>query len=238
MDEHEREASIQHILDVGLIKPQSTRSYLQELYRQLGLRYIFWDGAQILALAAVTIVATLVLLHLVPGHMSYSTLFAASPAVFLLTLALSQDLERANGLYELLATGKYDRGHIAALRTMGFALIGMVSSTAAGLWLGVAAQLLQMISLSLAALFICAAASLLLLMRLPGRAAAPAAIALWGVVAIAPMLLQPAAWESILAGLPLAFTLVVALAAAAATCLEFIHLLKTPTVKEPVHVAN
>jgi hypothetical protein len=237
MNERDKEASIAHILDAGLVKPQTTRAYIRELCRQLGLRYIFWDAAQLLALAAVTMAVALLLLAQAPQESRYSLLFATSPLVFLLTLALSQWLEHASGLYELKATCRYDIRHVAAVRTMGFALLGLLFSTASGLLLGSAGQLLPMLSLAMAALFINAAASLFLLMHAPRRLA-PVAIALWAAIAIAPMLLQPAAWEDFLANLPTALTLAVALVAAALSALQFTRLLKTPVYKEPAHAAS
>jgi hypothetical protein len=241
MNDIERNASIEYILDKGLVKPKSFTEHLGGLYRQLGLRYLFWDTAQIVALIIVTLVAILLILPNAPADMKYSLLFAGSPLVFLLSMICSDAAERVSGLYELKMTCKYNLRQVNVLRIICFSLLGIVFSVCAGGSIGICNRfaldtdsrtMIDILALSLASLFLCAFLFLAIIRHFPGRLAGIAGAAIWLILGVVPIAVFGNAWELFLKGIPLAITIVIAIISAALCGYELAKLLKGSQTEE------
>jgi hypothetical protein len=85
---NERDRAIASILDVGLTRPVTTWGYLRDMYKNLGLRVIFWESAPamlfsaVAALAYILVIATQFTFFSADEHLS-AMLFLFSPVLFI-----------------------------------------------------------------------------------------------------------------------------------------------------------
>jgi hypothetical protein len=207
----EKDRAIENILSKGLRKPQSTWSYFCEIYRHLGLRFIFWDMAQALSMAAITVSGILLLLPVSPEQYKLSILFAFSPLLFVLIVSFSETIERINGLYDLKMTCKYTIQQIMAFRILCFSLFGILFCV------GIAATraegihtLFKMLPLSLSALFLCAFLTIFIIRRFTGKWVFALTATLWLGIGFLPFFLFADRWELFLSNLPIFITIGVA----------------------------
>jgi hypothetical protein len=241
MNDSEINASIEYILDHGLVNPKTITEHLSGLYRQLGFRYLFWDTAQIVALITVTLIAVLLILPNAPADMKYSLLFAGSPLVFLLSMICSDASERVSGLYDLKMTCKYNLRQVIVFRIICFSLLGIVFSLGAGSVIGVCSKAIvvadekwtfDLLALSLASLFLCAFLFLAIIRRFPGRFAETLGAAIWLILGVVPMTVLGNAWEIFLMSVPTVITVVIAIISAALCGYELVKLLKSNQTEE------
>jgi hypothetical protein len=241
MNDSERNASIEYILNKGLVKPKSLAEYLGGLYRQLGFRYLFWDTAQIVALITITLFVVLLILPNTPADMKYSLLFAGSPLVFLLSMICSDASERVSGLYDLKMTCKYSLRQVNVFRIICFSLLGIVFSVGAGSVIGACSKVavvadeqwaFDLLALSLASLFICAFLFLAIIRHFPGRFAAMVGAVVWLILGVVPMAVLGKRWELLLMSIPTAITIAVAIISAALCGYELTKLLKSNQTEE------
>jgi hypothetical protein len=247
MNDSERNASIEYILDQGLVKRKTFIEHLGGLYRQLGFRYLFWDTAQIIVLVIITLVVVLTILTNTPVNMKYSLLFFCSPLIFLLSMICSDATERVSGLYDLKMTCKYNLRQVNVFRIICFTLIGVVFSVCASGSIGICNRFalatdgraaIDLMALSLASLFLCASIFLALIRRVPGRFTGIAGAAIWLVLGVVPISVFGDRWELLLKGIPVALTIVIAIAGAGLCGYELAKLLKSNQMEEYNYVID
>ena len=216
MNEHEKRKSIDHILAQGLIKPQTTRARITEMFRALGVRYIFWDTGYSLFFAAVTLAVVMVLFIISPEDYRYSTAVTVAPLLFLLINVFAETSERACGLYELKQTCRYTIRQITALRVVCYSLLGAVfTAVTAVLKAADFYEFLAIFPLCLSALFVCAALSLSV-MRYARKIWANAAFsAVWVFANLTLPLSFGERWETLLGSTPVVLSAAVAVIGAA-----------------------
>lgn len=212
----ERDKAIEHILLNGLSKPQGLWKSLCEMYRALGLRYIFCDMAYATVMSIVMTVGFAVLYPLSPERHTYATLFAVAPVFFILVVIVTETMEKISGLYELKMTCKYTIQQITAFRVLCFSLIGAVFCAFTSLyfsWLLMEENLFRAFSLSFCAMFLCAFLTMFILRRFRWKWNHLSIMLLWTVINLFPAGILGQRWESFLAEIPVALTLLVAAAA-------------------------
>ena len=219
----ERDKAIEAILDEGLVKPVPTHSFIKNMYRNLGLRVIFWEAFPGLLCSVVFTALYILMLFLLLGHVfdAYAFVFLLSPAMFVALTVSTEAIERTNGLYELKMTGKYTIRQTSALRLLIFSMIGtiftIVGCLALYIWLTTSIHapdltgtiyLINLISLALSSLFLCTLLVLYVMRRWHSGWYAGALI--WTALSVLPILFFEQTWSTILSNLPPVIALCIA----------------------------
>jgi len=218
-----RKKSIETILADGLTRPVSTWVYLRDMYRNLGLRVIFWEAAPAMLISVAVALAYMLLLaaqftFLDAAENLSAMLFLFSPALFMSMTVCTEAIERMSGLYEIKMTGKYTLRQITAFRLLCFSLIGTVFAVIANTVICHLATeevqagfSFQMIAIALCSLFLCSLLIISILRRF--RAGWYLGAIIWAVVGMLPVLIFREAWSAFLLNIPPAVVMVVAVAA-------------------------
>ncbi|MCL2109085.1 MAG: hypothetical protein FWH20_07045 [Oscillospiraceae bacterium] len=212
MNESKKNASIDYILAQGLVAPQTTRSRIAEMFRNLGLRCIFWDTGYSLLFAALTFALVMALFVVVPYDYRFSAAVAVAPLFFLLINLFTETSERACGLYEIKQTCRYTIRQITALRVLYYSVVGAVfTAIIAVIKMETAYEFFSILTLCLAALFICAALSISIVRYLRKLWANAAFSVAWIFVTAALTFSLGEPWENLLSNTPIIISATVAL---------------------------
>ena len=211
-DENEKSVAIETILAKGLIRRKSLFQQLNELYRNIGLRRIFWDITDIMV---ITFMSTLLLVFVLKDliaqkSMVFGILFAISPFMFLFLSLITEAKERMTGLYELKMTCKYTIRQISAFRMLcfsgaGMAFSGLISVTLA-FWDG-NQEFWQILVISLCALFLYSLLMIAAMNRLHRNWSYYVPSIVWALLSILPLKLFGEQWESFLRQVPFGIAL-------------------------------
>lgn len=216
MNEHEKDASIDYILSQGLVTPQTAQAYIAEIVHTIGFRYIFWDMGYSLFFAAMTLAIVLVLFIITPDEYRYSAAVTVAPLMFLLTTMFAETSERACGLYELKQTCRYTIRQISALRIICYSVAGMAfTAVIAAVNAKNAYEFFCLFPLCLSALIICAVLSLAAMRYLRGKWGCVSVSAVWMLVSIALPFSLGEKWETVLSGIPIVISVILAIIGAA-----------------------
>jgi hypothetical protein len=212
MNENKKKIRIENILSQGLVKPQTARARIIEMFRTLGIRYIFWDMGYSLFFATLTLAIGFTLFIITPSEYRYAAAVTVAPLLFLLIIAFAETSERACGLYELKQTCRYTIRQITALRVVCYSVAGATFTAVVAL---ISAEnvyeFLSLFSLCLSALFVCAALSLSAIRLLRNKWISVAYSAAWIFVNVALTYSFGERWEAILGGVPMALSISIAL---------------------------
>ena len=212
MDKKTKNASIEYILSLGLVKPQTARERIEEMLRIIGFRFIFWDTGYSLFFAAVTLAGVLVLFSFAPDDYRCSAAIAVAPLVFLLINMFAETSERVCGLYELKQTCRYTIQQVTALRVICYSVVGFVfTAVIATISTDSGYEFLSLFPLCLSALFLCATLSISFMRFLHGKWVNAVFSAGWVFVNIVIPFSLGEKWEAILREMPIAFSLVLAI---------------------------
>lgn len=217
--EYQKNMAIEKIMQKGLVRPRKLSAQLLEMWRTLGLSYIFGDIFQAFIIVAIIMLGGFLVYLEFSKLMMHAVTFAFAPLSFLSIVLFAEMIERLSGLYELKMTFKYTIRQITAFRILCFSLLGVVtcviSSASAG------GEFLQTLATSLSALFLCALFITFILRRF-----APVwryvSMGAWVIISVLPIYLLGERWETILSGMPAALTLTIAVIA----FLLFLHEVK------------
>ncbi len=231
----DRQASIEYILEKGLITRETVWERARLILRRMGLRLVFWDTAYSLVFLILTLGTAAAVAWLAPSGWSRTLTVACSPAVFVIIVTVTELVERFDGLYGLRQTCHFTSRQVTAVRVMCYSAVGAV---AAGLiaWLSADTwrDFLSLLPLGLGALFFSAVTNLFLLAaRRPVWLTALVAAGWLAVVAGPPAALGPL-WENFLASLSTAVTSLVCLIGAVILLWQIARLL---TERRPYVVA-
>jgi hypothetical protein len=215
MNDERKNASIEYILDRGLVQPKRAAAVVREMLSKLGLRFIFWDTAYSITFAALTLAVMLVVFSAVPEDYRRSAAVTAAPMLFLLIMAFAETSERASGLFELKQTCRYTVHQIAALRVICYCLASVVfTAITAAVAMASAREFLSLFTLSLAALSVCAALNLTAMRKTAWKWTTAVFSAVWIFASTALPFAYKARWELLLSGVPVALSLAIAAAGA------------------------
>ncbi|WP_172253448.1 hypothetical protein [Saccharibacillus deserti] len=208
MNDFDKNASIDTILDRGLVKPPAAGERIGSMLRELGLRFIFWDTGYSLFFAALTFGCAFVLFMLMPEESGASAAVAIAPLLMLLAVSFAETSERLGGLYEIKQTCRYTIRQIAALRVIVYSAAGTVL-TAIVAFAGANGEggFLSLFPLCLAALFVCSALSLSMLHRTRNEWFHALFTAGWIFANLALGFAAGERWENLLRGMPAALSI-------------------------------
>lgn len=142
MDKHEfyidfpDEATIQQQID-GIIekgvKPKKTfYSFLKNMYKQIGIRYLFHDLVEIAFVVLIVIVSLIFIIINSQIQMSiddgsiYTFIFIVSPILYMAVSLIAFVNTRLNNTYEIEMTCKYNLYQLAAFRMFVFSIISII----------------------------------------------------------------------------------------------------------------
>lgn len=123
---------INSVMSKGLVEGKSFCSYLKIMYRQIGIRYLFHDGLELIF--AIFLVSAILFSEIIirnqnyMGDMTdvYAYLFTVSPILYLLMSISNFVKAKSNKTYEVEMTCKYDIYQISAFRMLVFSVISIV----------------------------------------------------------------------------------------------------------------
>lgn len=127
--EREIKVEIDNILAEGLRKRESFYFYLKNIYRQIGIRYLFHDGLEIIF---IILLISSILFSVIKGSSAYYMeniegiyvyLFTVSPILYLTMSVFSFINAKQNKTYEIEMVCKYNIYQIAAFRMLVFSII-------------------------------------------------------------------------------------------------------------------
>ena len=125
----EQRTSVGKIVKTGMAHRRSLFADIAEMYRDLGLRVIFHDMADIVFIAAISSVITLFYLledfsaNRWQHDEAYAILFAAAPTLYLLLCLLGFWKEKLSDTYDVKMTCKYTVCHLTAFRMLVFSCV-------------------------------------------------------------------------------------------------------------------
>lgn len=130
-DESKMKSEISFIVSKGLVKPKRFHEYLFEMYRQLGFRYLFRDGTEIIfTLLLISFAMVFGLFHVVENGKNadglYAYLFVMSPILYMLVAALFLVNLRSSDTFAVEMTCKYHVYQLAAFRMLVFSIVGIL----------------------------------------------------------------------------------------------------------------
>ncbi len=219
----ERRATIRKITREGMADRRSLFSDFREMYRNLGLRVIFYDMADVFFIAA--LVTAFVLCGLAENfrylagqrNNFYAKLFAVSPTLYLLLCLLGFWKEKLSDTYDVKMSCKYTVCHLTAFRMLAFSCAGiLVNLAAVGIFCtaGGVPDFWQVFLVSTSSLFLFSVLLLWSLFRAGGLAAPTFAAAAWFPANLLLEYLFPSGYGRFLVEMPLYLHLAVTVALA------------------------
>lgn len=128
-DEKTIKEEIDIIISKGLEPKESFYSYLKNMYRQVGIKYLFRDGLEIVF--AILLVFSIFSFTILEGNIYatqnidgiYAYLFIVSPILYFIMSVLHFIDAKQNKTYEIEMTSKYNIYQISAFRMLVFSII-------------------------------------------------------------------------------------------------------------------
>lgn len=124
--EEEIRAQIDNIVAQGLERRESFYYYLKNMYRQIGIRYLFRDGLEIVFIILLT--SSILISVLTNSYMEeiedlYAYLFTISPILYLGMSIFSFINAKQNKTYEVEMACKYNIYQLSAFRMLVFSVV-------------------------------------------------------------------------------------------------------------------
>jgi len=213
LSEKEKDQEIDNILSKGLIAPKNLWTQLYEIYRVLGLRYIF-SNALFSTLAACAVTLGIVVLY--PFSASkhlYALLFAVAPLFYVLITSFIETAEKFSGLYELKMVCKYTIEQITAFRVFCYSLLGTCFCTLISIYfthISSAYRFFKVFSFSICVLFLCSLMSIVIMRKVNWQWRQFITMVIWITLDVIPAWFFGNQWELFLSQIPMAVTLVIA----------------------------
>lgn len=222
-DKKEIASQIEMIVDKGVAKRKSFFAYLNGMYRQIGLRYIFHDFTELIftvvVFAAVTFMACIGgRCGIGPmGDSIYAFVFVISPLLYFAMSLIAFADSKFNVTYEVEMSCKYNIYQLAAFRMLMFSICCTAISTVAdvaivAMFKGV--SLFYLITLSVTSLFVFSTVFLYVMRHAHSRYAKYLAGAGWILFNLVPFALCNGLYGTFLKSVPLYAYLIMAAACA------------------------
>ncbi|MBS4536622.1 hypothetical protein GOQ29_13440 [Clostridium sp. D2Q-14] len=128
-NEEEIKIEIENIIKFGVRESESFYYYLKNMYMQIGIRYLFRDGVEIIF---TILLVSSILLSAIKGNSIYFMknieaiyvyLFTVSPILYLTMCILNFINAKQNKTYEIEMTCKYNIYQISAFRMLVFSIM-------------------------------------------------------------------------------------------------------------------
>lgn len=130
--EEEIRHEIDNIIAKSIKEKESFYSYLKNMYKQIGFKYLFHDGMEIVFtillvfIILISAIRSSSIRYMENAGLIYVYLFTASPILYLAMSIYSFIHVKQNKTYEIEMTCKYDLYQIAAFRMLMFSIICIV----------------------------------------------------------------------------------------------------------------
>ncbi|MDR2973265.1 MAG: hypothetical protein LBV00_00930 [Propionibacteriaceae bacterium] len=198
----DRQASIDYILEKGLLTRDSALDKARMLIRRLGLRLMFGDGPLVIVFAALALGITALVAGCAPVEWRHSVAVGCSPIAFLVIANVSEAVDRASRVYDIRQTCYFTVAQVTAVRVMCLGAVGVfVTALVAGLAATSAGDFLHLLLLAVAALSMCAAAQLMIVGRRHRLALSVGLTVVWVGLGLGLPLVLGLFWEQLLASL-------------------------------------
>ncbi len=205
----EKNQAIESILSEGLQQPEGIRDFFTRMYRTFGLKHLFFNVHQSIAIALLIVAGVVLMLSVNMSHSGYATVFLVSPLFFVLVVSLTEWMEQKDTLYELKRTFKYTVKDMAIFRTLCYSLISVFLSVILSLIYSKRLDSLRTLAIAFSALFLCTLLTIVITRRFNHRYSYLTSFSMWGLVNVVPVLLLGKRWEVFLSRIPLSLTLLV-----------------------------
>ncbi|MDR2929771.1 MAG: hypothetical protein LBV06_02525 [Propionibacteriaceae bacterium] len=198
----DRQASIDYILEKGLLTRDTALDKARMLIRRLGPRLLFGDGPLVIVFSLLAIGATALTAACAPDQWRHSVAVGCSPITFLVIAAVSEAVDRASRVYEVRQTCYFTVAQVTAVRVMCLGSAGvLVTALVAGLAATDAGDFWHLLLLAVAALSICAVGQLMIVARRHRLTLSIGLIVAWLGLGSGLPLVVGSTWEHFLASL-------------------------------------
>lgn len=133
--EAEKKMSIDFIKENGLAKRENLFTSIRSVYRNLGLKNIFFGVGDCLFLAFICVVVSICITSQMEPEYLNSSVLVTSPLFFVIAHLLTSWKDYMSGTSEQKAVCKYKPSHITAFRLLTFSLISIVCDIPASFFL-------------------------------------------------------------------------------------------------------
>jgi len=210
-DEQTMNSQIQFIVANGLVKEKPFHEHLLEMYKQLGFRYLFRDGAEIIFTMIMALAAIVFgLFHVIEGGMQvdrlYSYLFIMSPILYMLVAVLFLVNLRSRDTFAVEMTCKYHVFQLAAFRMLVFSIVAIMLNVASILTLFLIYQnfnVMEAMLISISSLSVFATFFLYIIQKVKSRLASYAGMAGWLLANAALAYGNTELYQSVLSQIPM-----------------------------------
>lgn len=213
--EAEKQKSIRYIKENGLVKRENLFSAIKTVYKNLGIKNIFFGVGDCLFLAFICVLAAIGISSQMEPRYLNSTVLVTAPLFFIIAHLLTSWKDYMSGTAEQKAVCKYKPTHITAFRMLTFSLISIACDIPASFFLSrlLKTEFLSVLLFSFCSLFLYSLVMTLSLLVIRWRFVEYAVPAVWVAVNLLPSLsLQR--WADFLNSMnsvmPLAFCVVLA----------------------------
>lgn len=190
----EKDKSISFILKEVNLQPITFQKFIQNYFKEVGFRYLFWGIEDILFIVALILIGIGTLhypsLHhsFALGHSTgiYFTVFMGAPLCYGLLYFLGIWKERLLGTFELKMTLRISLKELLIIRMLVFSGISLVAAVGSNILIwqlaGQELSLIRLFSLSFSSLFLFANLQLLLEYKIPMRCSHWVTPVLWSAI--------------------------------------------------------
>lgn len=207
----EKNQAIQAILSEGLQEPEGIGSFFIRMYNTFGLKYIFFNFNQVIALSIAVFLGMTFFLLMNINSYNYTSIFLVSPLFFVTVVSITEWMERSNPLFELKMTFKYTVKDMIVFRTLCYSLISVVLSVVLSLGMINIIEALRAISIAFSSLFLCTLLTIVITTRFSHRLTYLTSFGVWVAVNVVPLLVFGKHWETFLSSIPLGLTFIVSI---------------------------
>lgn len=129
------ESQIETIVFKGIKQQQTFYGYLKNMYKDIGLKYLFHDIAEIvfvilsIVFVLLFIITSNILNKEINNGQVYSFIFIASPILYLAVSLISFINTKLKDTYEIEMICKYNIYQISSFRMLAFSILGVISNT-------------------------------------------------------------------------------------------------------------
>lgn len=154
--EAEKKQSISYIKSQGLRKKDNLFSAMADVYRNIGIRNVFFGVGDCMFLAFICVLAAFFVSSLMEPRFANSTAIATSPLFFVTAHFLTAWKDYMSGTSEQKAVCKYKPSHITSFRMLTFSIIGIICDIPASFAFSeiLEARFVQVLLFSLCSLFL------------------------------------------------------------------------------------
>ncbi|MBY6037275.1 hypothetical protein KUV80_11445 [Fictibacillus nanhaiensis] len=209
-EEHQVDHHIHSIVSAGLSKPKTFIQFLNEMYQQLGFRYLFRDATELIFVVCLALGVLIYGLFSLDSSVKtediYSFIFTLSPVLYFTVASLFLVNALTNDTFAVEMTCKYHVFQLAAFRMLMFSVISLILNSFLILVVFILLQsinLLEAMILSFSSLSVFSVLYLYVLQHVKGRYSTYAVMAGWLLVNFLPAFFKQDVYSAFLSHVPL-----------------------------------